>query len=66
MHDGVFKILFQVVAFCNTRDVAWWPAPEVPENVNKEELGDLGLTNQEIEDLVAFLRTLTDGWNPDQ
>jgi len=64
MHNGVFKTLFQVVAFYNTRDVADWPAPEVSENVNKEELGDLGLTNQELEDLVAFLRTLTDGWDP--
>jgi cytochrome c peroxidase len=64
MHNGVFKTLFQVVAFYNTRDVADWPNPEVAENVNDEELGDLGLTNPELEDLVAFLRTLTDGWDP--
>jgi cytochrome c peroxidase len=63
LHNGVFKTLFNVVAFYNTRDVAKWPAPEVAENVNKEELGELGLTNQELEDIVAFLRTLTDGWN---
>ncbi len=62
MHNGVFKTLFSVVAFYNTRDRAAWPAPEVAQNVNDEELGDLGLTNQEIEDLVAFLRTLTDSW----
>jgi len=63
MHNGVFKTLFNVVAFYNTRDVADWPATEVSENVNREELGNLGLTNQEIEDIVAFLKTLTDGWN---
>ncbi len=63
MHNGVFKTLFNAVAFYNTRDVTEWPAPEVAENVNREELGKLGLTNQELEDLVAFLRTLTDGWN---
>jgi len=63
MHNGVFKTLFSVVAFYNTRDLAEWPAPEVSENVNMEELGKLGLTNQELEDLIAFLRTLTDGWN---
>jgi cytochrome c peroxidase len=63
LHNGIFKTLFSVVAFYNTRDVAQWPAPEVAENVNKEELGELGLTNQELEDIVAFLRTLTDGWN---
>jgi cytochrome c peroxidase len=64
MHNGVFKTLFQVLAFYNTRDVARWPAPEVGQNVNKEELGSLRLTNRELEDLVAFLRTLTDGREP--
>jgi len=63
LHNGVYKTLFNVVAFYNTRDVADWPAAEVSENVNKEELGDLGLTNEEIEDLVVFLRTLTDERN---
>ena len=60
MHNGVFKTLFESVSFYNTRDVAPWPAPEVDENVNTEELGDLGLSPSEIEDIVAFLRTLTD------
>lgn len=63
MHNGIYKTLFNVLAFYNTRDVADWPAPEVPENVNMDELGNLGLTNQELEDLVAFLNTLTDGWS---
>ena len=62
MHNGVFKTLFEVIAFYNTRDLAAWPTPEVAENVNYDELGDLQLTNQEIEDLVTFLSTLTDGW----
>ncbi len=66
LHNGVFKTLYQVVAFYNTRDVGPWPPPEVAENVNDEELGDLGLSNQEIEDIVAFLITLNDGWKPDQ
>ncbi len=66
LHNGVFKTLYQVVAFYNTRDVGPWPLPEVDENVNDEELGDLGLSNQEIEDIVAFLMTLNDGWKPDQ
>jgi len=63
MHNGVFKTLFSVVAFYNTRDLASWPTAEVSANVNMEEMGDLGLTNQELEDLVIFLRTLTDHWN---
>ena len=39
-----------------------WPAPEVITNVNHDELGDLGLTEREIDDIVAFMHTLTDGW----
>ncbi len=39
-----------------------WPEAEVLENVNKEELGNLGLSDREIDDLVAFMLTLTDGW----
>lgn len=62
MHNGVFKTLFEVVAFYNTRDVAPWPDPEYAETVNDVELGDLKLTNQEIEDIVVFLHTLTDGY----
>ena len=63
MHNGIFKNLFTVMAFYNSRDVVAWPAPEVSVNVNKEELGELGLSNQELEDIVAFMKTLTDGWN---
>ena len=63
MHNGIFKTLRQVVVFYNTRDVGPWPAPEVPQNVNHEELGNLGLTEQEVDDIVAFLHTLTDGYD---
>jgi len=62
MHNGVFNTLFEVMAFYNSRDVAPWPAPEVAETVNKEELGNLGLSNTELEDIIAFLGTLTDGY----
>lgn len=40
-----------------------WPAPEVRDNVNPF-IGDLGLTADEEDELVAFLRTLSDGWRP--
>lgn len=63
MHNGVFKTLYQVVSFYNTRDVSPWPEPEVRENLNRDEMGNLGLTNQEVEDIVAFLETLTDGYS---
>jgi cytochrome c peroxidase len=62
MHNGVFKSLKEVVHFYNTRDVEDWPAPEVPQNVNTDELGDLGLTNAEEDAIVAFMETLTDGF----
>ncbi|HET9727428.1 MAG TPA: cytochrome c peroxidase [Gemmatimonadales bacterium] len=74
MHNGVFKSLEQVVHFLNTRDVLprcdqlaepelgvnCWPAPEVTANLNRTEVGDLGLTRHEEIALVAFLRTLDD------
>ena len=62
LHNGIYKTIRQVVVFYNTRDVGPWPPPEVPMNMNREELGDLGLTEQEIDDIVTFLLTLTDGY----
>ncbi len=61
-HNGYFKTLKEIVHFYNTRDVANWPPPEVPDNVNDTELGDLGLTDKEEKAIVAFLKTLTDGY----
>jgi cytochrome c peroxidase len=37
-----------------------WPEPEVAQNVNTDELGDLGLTDAEEDAIVAFMRTLAD------
>jgi cytochrome c peroxidase len=62
LHNGVFKSLEEVVHFYNTRDVEDWPPPEVPETVNFDELGDLGLTADEEAAIVAFMRTLSDGY----
>ena len=39
-----------------------WPAPEVAENVNIDELGDLGLTEEEEDALVAFMMAMSDGY----
>jgi cytochrome c peroxidase len=64
MHNGVFQTLREVVLFYSTRDTGPWPPPEVADNLNTEELGDLGLTAGEIDDIVAFLLTLTDGYTP--
>jgi cytochrome c peroxidase len=62
-HNGYFKTLNEIVHFYNTRDIpGMWPPADVSENMNTKELGNLGLSSQEEEDLVAFLRTLTDGY----
>jgi hypothetical protein len=61
MHNGVFKSLEDVVHFHNTREVLpgcsavkapkfgenCWPVPEVTANVNRIELGDLRMNNEE-------------------
>jgi hypothetical protein len=36
----------------------------VPVNVNADELGDLGLTAAEEAAIVAFMKTLSDGYTP--
>jgi cytochrome c peroxidase len=67
MHNGYFTNLRDVVSFYNSRDVAsagWEPA-EIPATVNHTELGNLGLVDAEIDDIVSFLGTLTDGYDGD-
>jgi cytochrome c peroxidase len=76
--NGYFKTLEGVVHFYNTRDVLarcpgpyteaqalkanCWPAPEVAANVNTVQLGNLGLNSSEEAAIVAYLRTLSDGY----
>ena len=75
-HNGYFKSLAALVHFYNTRDVLprcshnvperlalaarCWPAPEVPQNLNTVEVGNLHLSPAEEAALVAFLQTLSD------
>jgi cytochrome c peroxidase len=75
MHNGYLKSLKEVVHFYNTRDtlgrcktaddpgakLTCWPVPEVPQNLNKT-IGSLGLTDKDEDQIVAFLKTLTDGY----
>jgi len=75
MHNGYLKSLEEVVHFYNTRDalpackagdpgekVSCWPAPEHPETMNRRQLGKLGLSAKQESAIVAFLKTLTDGY----
>ena len=63
-HNGYFNTLEDVVHFYNTRDVtgAGYPAAEVPSTIDHDETGNLNLTTKEESDIVAFLKTLTDGY----
>ena len=66
MHNGSLPTLLDVVRFYNRRDLEplRFDPPEVPDNVNRRELGSLGLSGEEEDALVAFLNTLTDGYRP--
>jgi cytochrome c peroxidase len=44
-----------------TEKVDCWPEPEIPNNIDMT-VGNLGLTDQEEDQIVAFLQTLTDGY----
>lgn len=73
-HNGYFKSLYSIVHFYNTRDrlascdskrfplpgFNCWPEPEVMDNVNTTELGNLGLSFFEEWFIVEFLKTLSD------
>ena len=76
-HNGYFKSLKEIVHFYNTRDVlpecapgdpgekvSCWPATEYPATVNREELGNLGLTDAEENAIVEFMKALSDGYQP--
>jgi cytochrome c peroxidase len=62
MHNGVFTTLEEVVNFYNSRDVdAAIAPPEVSDNLStRGGIGNLGLSPDDLDDLVSFLRTLTD------
>ena len=77
MRNGYFKGLKEVVHFYNTRGVlpkceagdpgekvTCWPQADDSTNINKRQLGNLKLSDQEEDAIVAFLQTLTDGYKP--
>lgn len=61
-HNGYFATLADIVSFYNTRDVGNWAPPEVSNNLNTTELGNLGLSPDDEAAIVAFMKTLTDGY----
>jgi cytochrome c peroxidase len=76
-HNGYFTSLKAIVHFYNTRDLlprcqphdagegtTCWPAPESTDNMNKNHVGNLGLSEAEEDAIVSFMQTLTDGFMP--
>jgi cytochrome c peroxidase len=63
-HNGYFATLTDIVNFYNTAGIpGMWPDPEVNmDTVNRSELGNLGLSTAEVDAIVAFLKTLSDGY----
>ena len=62
MHNGIFSTLEDVLKFYNERDTNPAFIPEYARTMNTKELGNLHLTQQEMDDIIAFLKTLTDGY----
>ncbi|SMN00330.1 Cytochrome c551 peroxidase [uncultured Candidatus Thioglobus sp.] len=60
MHNGVFNTLTEVVEFYNLRNAA---DAEVTANVTNDDVGNLNLNPMQIAAIVAFLRTLSDGYS---
>ena len=62
LHNGSIKTLKEVIELYNKRDLEpeRWGVTNYPRTVNHEDMGDLGLTDQEVDDLVALLAAFTD------
>ena len=76
-HNGYFTSLKAIVHFYNTRDLlprcqphdpgegtTCWPPPESADNMNKNHVGNLGLSDAEEDAIVSFMQTLSDGFMP--
>jgi len=62
MHNGSIATLKEVMEFYNKRDVEpeRWGATDYPETVNRDDMGNLELTDQQVEDLTALMEAFTD------
>lgn len=61
-HNGSVATLAEVIRFYNKRDTepAQWGETDYPDTVNREDLGNLGLTESEEADLTALMDAFTD------
>lgn len=61
-HNASIRTLREAILFYSVRDSGRFGKPEIPDTMNHKELGNLYLTQKQVEDLEAFLKTLTDGY----
>ncbi len=62
MHNGSIMSLREVVEFYNRRDVEpkRWGKTDYPQTVNRDDMGDLKLSDQQVNDLIALMDAFTD------
>jgi cytochrome c peroxidase len=62
MHNGSIATLQEVMEFYNKRDLEpeRWAPTDYPETVNHDDMGDLGMTDQQVADLTALMSAFTD------
>lgn len=62
LHNGSLATLREVIEFYNKRDVEpeRWGKTDYPQTVNRDDLGNLGLADQEVDDLTALMDAFTD------
>ena len=62
LHNGSIATLKEVMEFYNKRDLEpeRWDPTDYPETVNRVDMGDLKMTDQQVEDLTALMDAFTD------
>lgn len=62
LHNGSIATLREVLEFYNKRDLEpeRWSKTDYPETVNHEDMGNLELTDHEVDDLLALMDAFTD------
>lgn len=62
MHNGAIEKLSEVLEFYNKRDLEpkRWGKTDYPMTVNRADLGDLKLTAEQLDDLLALMTAFTD------
>lgn len=62
MHNGAIATLKEVIEFYNKRNVEpdRWGSTDFPDTIDHKNIGNLGLSDRDVDDLVALLKTFTD------